>query len=86
MDVHAFLFSDMLLLCKVLTKKSHSSNPEARMKIIRQPFVVDRLILADVNKDNQPGSTGLAIVYLNEYNVVSAAFTLHSSEPKIIKV
>ena len=69
MDVHAFLFSDMLLLCKVLTKKSHSSNPEARMKVIRQPLIVDRLLVSEINKDNQ--SIGLALVYLNEYNVVS---------------
>ena len=53
LDVHAFLFSDMLLLCKVLTKKSHSSNPEARMKIIRQPFIVDRIMLSEINKDGQ---------------------------------
>ena len=69
MDVHAFLLSDMLLLCKVLTKKSHSSNPEARMKVIRQPLIVDRLLVSEINKDNQ--SIGLALVYLNEYNVVS---------------
>ena len=29
---------------------------------------------------------GLACVYLNEYNVVAAAFTLHSSEYKVIKL
>jgi len=83
-DVHAFLFSDMLLLCKVLTKKSHSSNPEARMKIIRQPFIVDRLLVSEINKDGQ--MVGLAAVYLNEYRVASAAFTLHSQEPKVLKV
>lgn len=82
MDVHAFLFSDMLLLCKVLTKKSHSNNPEARMKIIRQPFIVDRLLVSEINKDN----LSLAVVYLNEYQVASAAFTLHSTESKALKV
>ena len=77
----------MLLLCKVLTKKSHSSNPEARMKIIRQPFAVDRLLVSEINKDNQSSSAGgLALVYLNEYHVVSTAFTLHSPEAKILKV
>ena len=85
MDVHAFLFTDMLLLCKVLTKKSHSSNPEAKMKVIRQPFAIDRLVVADCNKDNA-ASSGLAVIYLNEYGVVSAAFTLHSPEVKVIKI
>ena len=32
------------------------------------------------------GPGGLALAYLNEYSIVSAAFTLHSSELKIIKV
>ena len=29
---------------------------------------------------------GLAAVYLNEYRVASTAFTLHSQEPKVLKV
>ena len=32
------------------------------------------------------GPGGLALAYLNEYSIVSAAFTLHSSELKVIKV
>ena len=83
MDVHAFLFSDMLLLCKSLNKKSHTG-PEAKVKIIRQPFVIDRLLVVDITKENT--TAGLAVVYLNEYSVVSAAFTLHSSEAKAVKV
>lgn len=82
--MHAFLFSDMLLLCKVTTKKSHSSNPEARMKIIRQPFIVDRLIVSEMT--NNTGLMGLAVIYLNEYRVVSTAFTLHSQEAKVLKI
>ena len=54
------------------------------MKIIRQPYAVDRLLVSEINKDNQ--SSGLALVYLNEYHVVSTAFTLHSPEAKILKV
>ena len=41
MDVHAFLFSDMLLLCKNLNKKLDS-----KVKVIRQPFLIDRYFLA----------------------------------------
>ena len=40
MDVHAFLFSDMLLLCKNLNKKLDS-----KVKVIRQPFLIDRYFL-----------------------------------------
>ena len=40
--------------------------------------------LSEINKDGQ--MVGLAAVYLNEYRVASAAFTLHSQEPKVLKV
>ena len=78
MDVHAFLFSDMLLLCKNLNKKLDS-----KVKVIRQPFLIDRLIINDVSSS---ATACLACVYLSEFGVAAAAFTLHSPEPKIIKV
>ena len=37
MDVHCFLFTDMLLICKNISKKGE------RVKVIRQPYIVDRL-------------------------------------------
>ena len=54
------------------------------MKIIRQPFIVDRLIVSEINKDG--ALVGLAMVYLNEYRVASTAFSLHSHEPKVLKI
>lgn len=54
------------------------------MKIIRQPFIVDRLLISEIT--NNAGMTGLAVIYLNEYRVVSTAFTLHSQEAKVVKV
>jgi hypothetical protein len=39
-----------------------------------------------LNFQGHSGPGGLALAYLNEYSIVSAAFTLHSSEIKIIKV
>ena len=90
-DVHAFLFSDMLLLCKNLSKRGHSSS-DTKVKVIRQPFLIDRIRMADPNhesaEDNNAvaNATYLAVVYLNEFNVVSSAFTLHSSESKVIRV
>ena len=80
-----FLFSDMMLLCKNLTKKQHNST-EAKVKVIRQPFVIDRLIAMDITKDSMGSGGGLALAYLNEYAIVSAAFTFHSSESKVIRV
>ena len=45
MDVHVFLFNDMMLICKNLTKRQlHSSqSTDAKVKVIRPPYVVDRL-------------------------------------------
>ena len=78
MDVHVFLFSDMLLLCKNLTKvkgdnmtKGHhygpatgSANPygpgtDAKVKVIRQPYVIDRLVVVDITKEGHSGSQGI---------------------------
>lgn len=75
-DVHCFLFTDMLLICKIISKKGE------RVKVIRQPYIVDRLVTVDVTKDS---STCLACVYLNEYKIAVAAFTLHGSENKLVR-
>ena len=42
-----------------------------------------RLVTVDVTKDS---STCLACVYLNEYKTAVAAFTLHGSENKLVRV
>ena len=57
MDVHCFLFTDMLLVCKPMGRKGE------KMKLIRQPFVVDRLLCRELSKD----SSAFSAVYLNEY-------------------
>jgi hypothetical protein len=85
MDVHAFLFSDMLLICKNLNKRAVSSSADAKVKVIRQPYLIDRLIVCDVSKETG-SNAGLACIYLNEFRVTACAFTLHSSESKVIKV
>ncbi len=139
MDVHAFLFSDMLLVCKHLSKKQ-AGTLDGKVRVIRPPYVIDRLVAAELQpggglhhghhhhhhghhhhqlahqsssssaaavgnlsmSSSAPSSVaaassssssssaadpqGLACVYLNEYDVVSAAFTLHSTEYKVIKL
>ncbi|GAB6031283.1 hypothetical protein CHUAL_009083 [Chamberlinius hualienensis] len=73
MDVHCFLFTDMLLVCKHIAKKGE------RMKVIRQPYLVDRLEVHELSKE----PSGVFLVYLNELKVAITAFTLHSSESKL---
>lgn len=72
MEVHVLLLTDMLLICKPTTKKM--------FKIIRQPYVVDRIRIHEVK---EPSSLGL--VYLNEYGTISAALILSAGDPKLAK-
>ena len=55
-----------------------------QVKVIRQPYLIDRLVVNDVSGSS--AAAGLACVYLSEFGVAAAAFTLHSPENKIIKV
>jgi pleckstrin domain-containing family G protein 5 len=76
MDVHCFLFTDVLLICKPVARKAE------RVKVIRPPCLVDRLVVIELARD----PAGLGLVYLNELGTASAAFSLHASEPKQSKV
>ncbi|XP_063992097.1 pleckstrin homology domain-containing family G member 5 isoform X2 [Diachasmimorpha longicaudata] len=84
MEVHVLLMTDMLLLCKPSTKKASGSggsgSTAGALKIIRQPYVVDRIRIYELKE-----SSSLGLVYLNEYGVASAALVLTSSEPKLTK-
>ncbi|XP_058065688.1 pleckstrin homology domain-containing family G member 5 [Anopheles bellator] len=63
MDVHCFLFTDFLLVCK----KTRND----KLKIIRQPYMTDRLIV-------QLKDQALLCCYVNDLNMIVAAFTLQS--------
>ncbi|XP_065348909.1 pleckstrin homology domain-containing family G member 5 isoform X3 [Cloeon dipterum] len=73
-EVHGLLFTDILLLSKVTN--AGKKQPE-NYKVVRQPFVVDRLQMVDIVRDSQPG---LGVVYLNEFQTAVAAFTLFSND------
>ncbi|KAH7957184.1 hypothetical protein HPB52_015900 [Rhipicephalus sanguineus] len=70
-DVHCFLFTDVLLVCKSLSKKGD------RVKVIRQPFLVERLVTYEL-RDN----SGLIVVYLNDFGVAASYFLLYTSDPR----
>lgn len=69
-DVHCFLLTDMLLVCKSIAKKGLGA-----LKVIRQPYLTDRLVVQHYNNI-------LNCVYLNEFQVAITAFTLQCSEAK----
>ncbi|XP_067643339.1 uncharacterized protein [Eurosta solidaginis] len=69
-DVHCFLLTDMLLVCKAIAKRGLGS-----LKVIRQPYLTDRLVV-------QQSNNILNCVYLNEFQVAITAFTLQCSEAK----
>ncbi|XP_050307638.1 pleckstrin homology domain-containing family G member 5 isoform X2 [Anthonomus grandis grandis] len=75
-EVHCFLLTDMLLICKPSTKKGG-----ATMRVIRQPYLVDRLVVQELNRE----TPSLAVVYRNEFDMAIAAFILLSSDAKKIK-
>ena len=85
MEVHVLLLTDMLLICKPSTKKTSSSGLAGTigggLKIIRQPYVIDRIRIHELK---EPSSLGL--VYLNEYGAASAALVLSVGESKLAKV
>ncbi|XP_053954447.1 uncharacterized protein LOC128860751 isoform X3 [Anastrepha ludens] len=69
-DVHCFLLTDMLLVCKAIAKRGLGS-----LKVVRQPYLTDRLVI-------QQSNNILNCVYLNEFQVAITAFTLQCSEAK----
>ncbi|XP_055321220.1 pleckstrin homology domain-containing family G member 5 isoform X3 [Sitodiplosis mosellana] len=69
-DVHCFLLTDLLLICKPIAKKGMGN-----LKVIRQPFLTDRLKIA--MKENT-----LYLIYLNDWELATSAFTLQCSEAR----
>ncbi|XP_033242486.1 uncharacterized protein LOC108151004 isoform X3 [Drosophila miranda] len=70
-DVHCFLLTDLLLVCKTMAKRGLGA-----LKVIRQPYLTDQLIV-----HMAPNNT-LNCVYLNEFQVATTAFTLQCTEAK----
>ncbi|CAG9855895.1 unnamed protein product [Phyllotreta striolata] len=76
MEVHCFLLTDMLLVCKPSTKKGG-----ATVRVVRQPYLVDRLVVTELPRETPT----LAIVYKNEFDMAVAAFILQNNDAKKIK-
>lgn len=72
-DVHCFLFTDIFLVCKPLSKKSTDS----KLKVIRQPFITDRLVVRELKEAN-----GFVMIYLNELSVAISYLLLYTSDTK----
>ncbi|XP_023316843.1 pleckstrin homology domain-containing family G member 5-like isoform X3 [Trichogramma pretiosum] len=94
-EVHLLLLTDMLLVCKQSAKSKASSSSAAAatatgslgggggggLKVIRQPYVVDRIRMYELK---EPSNLGM--VYLNEYGTAAAALVLSVGEPKVAKL
>ncbi|XP_056648248.1 pleckstrin homology domain-containing family G member 5 isoform X1 [Diorhabda sublineata] len=76
MEVHCFLLTDMLLVCKPSTRKGG-----ATMRVIRQPYLVDRLVVSELHRE----TPSLAVIYKNEFDMAVAAFILQNNDAKKIK-
>ncbi|CAH1127821.1 unnamed protein product [Ceutorhynchus assimilis] len=75
-EVHCFLLTDVLLICKPSTKKG-----VATMKVIRQPYLVDRLTVHELTRE----TPSLAIIYRNEFDMAIATFILQNNDAKKMK-
>ncbi|KXJ68808.1 hypothetical protein RP20_CCG001606 [Aedes albopictus] len=64
-DVHCFLLTDFLLVCK--------KNKHENLKVVRQPYMTDRLVV-------QIKEQTLYCCYLNDLSMVVAAFSLQGSK------
>ncbi|XP_066601053.1 pleckstrin homology domain-containing family G member 5-like isoform X2 [Prorops nasuta] len=84
MDVHVLLMTDMLLICKTSTKKASSSTAAggtgSGLKIIRQPYVIDRIRVHELKE-----ATSIGLIYLNEYGAASAALVLSAGDANLAK-
>lgn len=77
MEVHCFLLTDMLLICKPSTKKG-----VATVRVIRQPYLVDRLVVSELHRE----TPSLAVIYKNEFDMAVAAFILQNNDAKKLRV
>lgn len=50
--------------------------------MIRQPYVVDRILTREFVKDG----SAFGLVYLNEFGTADAAMSLHCHESKLVKL
>lgn len=71
MDVHCFLFTDTLLICKSTSRKGD------KVRVIRQPFLVDRVVTHELRD-----GSGFIVIYLNELHVASAFLILYTPETR----
>lgn len=52
------------------------------MRVIRQPYLVDRLVVSELHRE----TPSLAVIYKNELDMAIAAFVLQNNDAKKIKV
>ncbi|XP_031239326.1 pleckstrin homology domain-containing family G member 6 isoform X4 [Mastomys coucha] len=69
MDVHLFLFSDVLLVTKPQRKAD-------KAKVIRPPLMLEKLVCRPLRDPNS-----FLLIHLTEFQCVSSAFTVHCPSP-----
>lgn len=52
------------------------------MRVVRQPYLVDRLVVSELQRE----TPSLAVIYKNEFDMAVAAFILQNNDAKKIKV
>lgn len=72
-DVHCFLFTDVLLVCKALGRRGD------RVRVVRPPLAVDRLLAHELRD-----GSGLLLVQLGDLGLLAAYCLLYTPEPRAL--
>ncbi|KAK2151801.1 hypothetical protein LSH36_350g02025 [Paralvinella palmiformis] len=75
-DVICFLFTDMLLITKATSKKVDVGS-KVRVKVYKPPMRLDKVFIKQLNDG------GFTLVYLNEYNLATTAYTFHGDQSRL---
>ncbi|CAN7987000.1 unnamed protein product, partial [Ixodes hexagonus] len=70
-DVHCFLFTDVLLVCKALGRRGD------RVRVVRPPLPVDRLVAHELRE-------GLLLAQLGDLGLLAAYCLLYTPEPRAL--
>lgn len=70
-DVHCFLFTDMLLVCKALGRRGD------RVRVVRPPFSVDRLVAHELRE-------GLLLAQLGDLGLLASYCLLYTQDPRAL--
>ncbi|CAH1773316.1 unnamed protein product [Owenia fusiformis] len=75
-DVYCFLFTDMFLITKPVSRKTNLSS--SKVRVIKAPMRLDRIAIRELRD-----GVSFLLVYLSDYDVAEKAYTFHGEPVKL---